>query len=206
MVAAGIHRADEGDTTTLPGTLEAAAANLGRVGRTPSAAAPAERVADKGYHSRAILKDLDGGVWKTRIAEPQRKGISRWHGDAEARHAVYANRGRLRSAVGKAAMRRRAERSFANTLERGGMRRSGLRGRENVHKRYLIHVCGHNLGVLMRQLIGAGTPKEAAARGRVLFIVVHTEETLAIVVLAVASPGGEDDRGFFILTITAAPA
>ena len=64
-------------------------------------------------------------------------------------------------------MRRRAEiveRSFAHTLDRGGMRRTWLRGRENLHKRYLLHVAGHNLGILMRQLIGAGTPKEAAAR------------------------------------------
>jgi hypothetical protein len=27
------------------------------------------------------------------------------------------------------------------------MRRTWLRGRENVHKRYLIHVAGHNLGL-----------------------------------------------------------
>src|SRR3954451_5500929 len=55
--------------------------------------------------------------------------------------AVYANRIRLRSNIGKEAMRRRAEvveRSFAHTLERGGMRRTWLRGRENVRKRYLI--------------------------------------------------------------------
>jgi hypothetical protein len=46
-------------------------------------------------------------------------------------------------------MRRRAEiveRSFAHNLDRGGMRRTWLRGRENVHKRYLVHVAGHNLG------------------------------------------------------------
>jgi len=49
-------------------------------------------------------------------------------------------------------MRQRAElveRSFAHILDRGGMRRTWLRGRENVHKRYLIHVAGHNLGLLM---------------------------------------------------------
>ena len=28
-------------------------------------------VADKGYHSREQLKALEGGVWKTRIAEPE---------------------------------------------------------------------------------------------------------------------------------------
>ena len=176
VVAAEIHPADEGDTTTLSGTLQAAAANLAKVDRAPSTTETAELVADKGYHSRAVLKDLDGGVWKTRIAEPQRTALLRWHGDTEARDAVYANRNRLRSAVGKAAMRRRAEiveRSFAHNLERGGMRRTWLRGRENVHKRYLIHVAGHNLGILMRLLIGAGTPKEAAARGRAFLFVAH---------------------------------
>ena len=57
------------------------------------------------------------------------------------------------------------ERSFAHNLDRGGMRRTWLRGRENVHKRYLLHVAGHNLSLLMRKLIGAGTPQEAVAGG-----------------------------------------
>jgi transposase len=35
-----------------------------------------------------------------------------------------------------------------------------LRNRENVHKRYLVHVAGYNLGVLMRALFVAGTPRE----------------------------------------------
>jgi hypothetical protein len=86
------------------------------------------------------------------------------------------------------------------------MRRTWLRGRENVHKRYLIHVAGHNLGLLMRHLIGVGTRKEAAARGRPLLIVVSPAETLAIVFLAVAATGSEDTCGFFILAITPEPA
>jgi len=202
VVAAEIHPADEGDTTTLPGTLKAAAANLADVGMAPTEAGPAELVADKGYHSRAILKDLDGSVWKTRIAEPQRTAFFRWHGDTEARDAVYANRNRLRSAVGKAAMRKRAEiveRSFAHNLERGGMRRTWLRGRENVHKRYLIHVAGHNLGLLMRHLIGAGTPKEAAARGRALLLVAFGDHTLAIAIFALAEAG----LGTLVVIVTA---
>jgi hypothetical protein len=44
------------------------------------------------------------------------------------------------------------------------MRRSWLRGRENIHKRYLIHVGGYNLGLLMRLLPGAGTAREFEAR------------------------------------------
>ena len=161
IVAAPIHPADEGDTTTLPGTLEAAARNLAAVGLAPTPEAPCAVVGDKGYHSREGLKELDGGVWKTRIAEPQpANGYLRWHGDEAARHAVYANRARLKSGVGRDAMRKRGEqveRSFAHVLDRGGMRRAWLRGRENVHKRYLIHVAGFNLGILMRALFGCGT-------------------------------------------------
>ncbi len=120
---------------------------------------------DKGYHSRAVLKALDNGPWKTRIAEPKAKGFARWRGDEAARRAVTNNRTRLLSGVAKEAFKLRAEiveRSFAHNLDRGGMRRTWLRGRENVHKRYLLHVAGHNLSLLMRQLIGARHP----ARGR----------------------------------------
>src|SRR5919107_2853626 len=179
VLAAEMHLADQGDTTTLTGTLDAARRNLTSVGAPPSPDDPAECVADKGYHSRTVLTDLDEGPWKTRIAEPQRQGISRWHGDADARRAVYNNRARLRSEVGKQAMRQRAElveRSFAHILDRGGMRRTWLRGREDVHKRYLIHVAGHNLGLLMRLLIGAGTPKEAVARGWCLLVLLSTTD------------------------------
>src|SRR5947209_20187901 len=61
IVAAEVHPADRGDTATLPGTLEAAEANLAAVGAGPTAEDPAELIADKGYHSRGGLKDLDAG-------------------------------------------------------------------------------------------------------------------------------------------------
>jgi hypothetical protein len=54
------------------------------------------------------------------------------------------------------------ERAFAHVLDRGGMRRTWLRGRENVAKRYLIQVAAYNLGLVMRTLLGAGTPRVAA--------------------------------------------
>jgi hypothetical protein len=164
IVAAPIHPADEGDTTTLAPTLAEAEKNLSAVGLAPTPEEPCDLIADKGYHSRAVVKDLDDGPWKTRIAEPQpSKGYLCWHGDEAARAAVYRNRNRLRSGVGKNALSKRGEvveRSFAHTLERGGMRRTWLRGRQNVHKRYLVHVAGYNLGILMR------TPCSAPARRR----------------------------------------
>src|ERR1700675_1701492 len=204
IVAAALHPADQGDTTTVEGTLRTAARNLAQVSAAPTTDKPSELVADKGYHSRALLKTLAGGAWNTRIAEPKQRGFSRWHGDDKARAAVYANRTRLGSAVGKQAMRRRVEiveRSFAHNLDRGGLRRTWLRGRENVHKRYLVHVAGHNLGILMRLLIGAGTPKEAAAHALAYLLFVYTEEVAAIILIA-ASP---DRFAILVMAVTADP-
>jgi hypothetical protein len=44
---------------------------------------------------------------------------------------------------------------------------------------YLIHVAGHNLGLLMRLLIGAGTPKEAVARGWCVLILLPISDGAA---------------------------
>jgi len=188
IVAAPIHPADEGDTTTLKPTLNEAEKNLSAMDLAPTREDPCDLIADKGYHSRAVLKGLDDGPWKTRIAEPTpANGFLRWQGDEEARVAVYGNRNRLRSGVGKQAMRKRGEiveRSFAHVLDRGGMRRTWLRGRENIHKRYLIHVAGYNLGILMRVLFGCGTPREAASARSVLLFVIQTEDMMAIVMTA----------------------
>ena len=90
-------------------------------------------------------------------------------------------------------MRKRGEmveRSFAHVLGRGGMRRAWLRGRENLHKRYLIHVAGFNLGILMRALFGCGTPREAASAAPVVLFFVQTE--IMLLFAFVARAGNEN--------------
>src|ERR687885_1304657 len=77
IVAAEVHPADEGDTATLPETLATAEANLAAVGAAPTPEDPAELAADKGYHSRDGLKDLEDGPWKSRVAEKRMAGVSR---------------------------------------------------------------------------------------------------------------------------------
>src|SRR4051812_30084146 len=189
IVAAVLYPADNGDTRTIESTLATTQNNLAQINAAPTPDKPSELVADKGYHSRAVLKDLNGGAWKTRIAEPKQPGFLRWHGDDKTRAAGYANRTRLGSGGGKQGMRRRAEiveRSFAHNLDRGGMRRTWLRGRENVHKRYLVHVASHNLGILMRLLIGAGTPREAAA-GVLAYVFFFCTDQAVTVILVAAS-------------------
>jgi hypothetical protein len=81
------------------------------------------------------------------------------------------------------------ERGFALILDRGGMRRVWLRGRENVQKRYLIHVAGYNLGLVLRLLTGAGTPREFQARGRAWIGGLVVPDGAIIVVLLFAAEG-----------------
>jgi hypothetical protein len=62
------------------------------------------------------------------------------------------------------------ERSFAHILDCGGMRRTTLRGWENLNKRYKLAAAFYNLSQLMRKLFGFGTPKQLAALGRLFLL------------------------------------
>ena len=76
-------------------------------------------------------------------------------------------------------MRRRGEyveRAFAHIYDTGGMRRTHLRGHTNILKRVLIHAGGFNLGLVMRQLMGLGTPRGLQGR---LVVVIATLLMLA---------------------------
>ena len=89
-----------------------------------------------------------------------------------ARNAVYRNRRRIRGPRGLRLLRlrgERLERPFAHLYETGGMRRVHLRGHTNIRKRLLIHAGGFNLGLVMRHLIGIGTPR--GLQGRVAAVV-----------------------------------
>ena len=125
-----------------------------------------EIIADKGYHSNQTMVDLDAVGIRSYIAEPDR-GRRDWSEEPEAQAPVYGNRRRMRGARGRRLMRRRGEtieRSFAHLYDTGGMRRTHLRGHTNILKRLLIHAGGFNLGLVMRQLIGVGTPRGLQGR------------------------------------------
>src|SRR3954453_22686722 len=109
IIAAELQAADEGDTASLPGTLEVAAEHLAALDAAPTPETPAELIADKGYHSRDTLMSLADGPWETRISERRIEGVLRWHGDHAARRAVYNNRARLLSGVAREAFSLRAE-------------------------------------------------------------------------------------------------
>ncbi len=174
IVAVTIQGADHGDTATLPETLAEAVEQLDQVTDAdgePVALAD-DVVADKGCHSRAVVLELSTHGFRTYISEPDR-GEQSWIDQRGARDAVYRNRRRIRGARGKRLLRRRGERverSFAHTYDTGGMRRTHLRGRTNILKRVLIHASGFNLGLVMRRLIGVGTPR--GLQGRVAALIL----------------------------------
>jgi len=174
VVAVTLQGADLGDTTTLDQTLsEAGIAVADLVGREAELR-PEEKpkvnvegieelVTDKGYHSGAVVKRVKSFEVRSYIPEKQQKGRRHWVGKAEEQQAVYQNRQRVRGEYGKSLLRRRGElveRSFAHCYETGGMRRTHLRGHENILKRQLIHVGAFNLSLILRVLLGAGTPRE----------------------------------------------
>lgn len=123
---------------------------------------PTKVVGDKGYHAAATLAGLAAVGLRTYI--PQREcGRWRWHDKPAAWElAVCANRRRVRGARSRRLQRlrsERSERSFAHTCGSGHQRRTWLRGRENVQKRYLLTAAARNLGLIMRHLFGIGTPR-----------------------------------------------
>jgi transposase len=162
IVAVTLQGADQGDTTTIVETATAAAEQIEAAQADVKAPQPLEEIiADKGYHSNETMVDLDAVGIRSYVAEPDR-GRRDWSKEPEAQAPVYENRRRIRGKRGRRLMRQRGERierSFAHLYDTGGMRRTHLRGHTNILKRLLIHAGGFNLGLVMRQSIGIGTPR-----------------------------------------------
>ena len=182
IVAVTLQGADPGDTTTIEETATTAAEQLEAAqADVDEPQALEEIIADKGYHSNQTMVDLDAVGIRSYIAEPDR-GRRDWSKAPEGQAPVSGNRGRIRGRRGRRLMRQRGERierSFAHLYDTGGMRRTHLRGHTNILKRLLIHAGGFNLGLIMRHLIGIGTPR--GLQGRVAGVIATLLVLLGIV-------------------------
>ena len=159
LLAVTLQPANQGDTTTIQQTLAEAQA----VAREINERGVEEVVADKGYHSGAVLQDVHELEVRSYIPEPER-GRRNWQGEgkAEEQKRTYENRRRVRGDRNKRLQKLRSElteRSFAHLYETGGMRRVHLQGRENILKRLLVHGAAFNLSLLLRQSMGVGKPR-----------------------------------------------
>lgn len=169
ILAAEVYHADQADSATLIPSLERAQENLERADVVPDIQKVA---ADKGYYKAQTIAecgDLNGGLGiKTYIPEPDSKYERVWT-DKPPGHqqAVCNNRRRTKREHGKRLQRRRSEvveRSFAHVCETGGARRMWSHGLENARKRYTLSAAAHNLGLILRKLLGWGKPREFAAQ------------------------------------------
>jgi transposase len=179
VVAVTLQAADLGDTTTIEETLSAADMAVAELVEREAELHPEEEpqvnaegieelVADKGYHSGAVLEQVKGLEVRTYIPEKKQAGKRHWKGKQGEQQAVYQNRRRVRGKYGKSLLRRRGElveRTFAHCYETGGMRRCTLHGRKNILKRLLIHVGAFNISLVLRKMLGAGKPRELKNRG-----------------------------------------
>lgn len=193
IIAATVHPSDAPDTETLLPSLETARQNVLSESETQTAETKngsdrndddddqpggngevgprgaVEVVADKGYYKTQLLVDLKEAGFRPYIPEPVRQHRRRLAElDPEARRAVLDNRRRTTRVKGKSHQRKRGElleRPFAHLLETGAARRTRLRGRGNVEKRYIIHAAAANLGLILRTTHGRGTPRGWADGG-----------------------------------------
>jgi len=159
LLALTLQAADEGDTTTIRQTLEEAQTAAREINQQ----GVEEVVADKGYHSGAVLKDVHAQEIRSYIPEPER-GRRKWQGEgkAEEQQRTYENRRRVRGERNKRLQKLRSElteRSFAHLYESGGMRRVHLQGRKNILKRLLVHGAAFNLSLILRKGMGVGKPR-----------------------------------------------
>jgi len=173
VVAVTLQGADLGDTTTGMETLAEAGEAVAELIEREAEAKPLEKpqvnlggieevVADKGYHSGPVLEQMHAAGVRTYIPEKKQAGKRHWVGKEDQQRLVYENRQRLQRPKGKRVLRKRGElieRTFAHCYDTGGMRRTYLRKHNNILKRLLIHVAGANLGLLLRNLYGSGTPR-----------------------------------------------
>jgi transposase len=172
LLAVTVQGADQGDTTTIHQTLAETGEAVAELIEHEAATAPTEEpkvhvggvtevVADKGYHSGAVVQDLHAIDCRSYIPEPER-GRRNWEGKKAEQKQVYANRRRIQGQRSKRLQRKRSElteRSMAHMYETGGMRRVHLKGTDNILKRLLVHAGGFNLALIMRKLVGIGKPR-----------------------------------------------
>lgn len=180
ILAAEIYGANEADTATLVPSVESA---QDHVDTTGTCRLISKIAADKGYHAIDTLKAVEeSALVGVRTYIPERKTDWNWKDKSpDQKRAVLNNRARTQRDYSKRLQRKRSERverSFAHVCDTGGGRRSWVRGLENVRKHYLVKAAAHNLGLILRKLLGTGKPRAYGAFGAPLQLLQLAQITL----------------------------
>jgi transposase len=176
IVQADVHPGDHADHQEMATRVLEAQQTINQAsGEKPDTLTIQSVTSDKGYYAVSELQTLQQEGIRTVISDPiGNRRVDKL--DKEERRAVRAAKRSVQSKSGKDLLQRRGmhiERSFAHILDAGGMRRTTLRGEENLNKRFKLAASIYNLSQLMRKIFGFGTPKQLAAAmergGRPLF-------------------------------------
>lgn len=195
ILAAEVFKGNEHDTATLETSLGAAEKNLAAIGCGASSEKNlgepwhkqpiAEVVTDKGYHKASLLLALLRLGYRTFIPEKKQHGERTFvdKGGDDARKAFHANRARTKREKGKQHQRKRGEileRPNQHLYDRGDLRNLTVTGQLNVQKRVLAQAAAFNLGLVMRKMLGAGTPRWLAAAFAAVVATALTSLRLAV--------------------------
>ena len=176
IVQAEVHPGDQADHKEMAARVLEAQETINQAsGEKLDSLTVASVTSDKGYYAVSELEALRDEGLRTIICDPiDNRRVDKL--EPKEQQAVRAAKRSVKSQSGKELLRRRGmhiERSFAHILDAGGMRRTTLRGWENLNKRFKLAAAFYNLSQLMRKLFGFGTPKQLAAAmegaGRALF-------------------------------------
>jgi len=164
IVAATVRCGNEGDTKELAQRVLAAGEVLARACDDAGQKRVLQSLtADEGYFGVEEICGLQAERVRTIIGDPHASKRRKDKQDATVRQVLSKARRAVKSASGKALLRKRGEhieRSFAHVLDQGGLRRTTLRGQANLIKRQLAAALTYDLSLLMRRLTGHGTPKQ----------------------------------------------
>jgi transposase len=187
IVQAEVHPGDQADHKEMATRVLEAQQTINRAsGEKPDTLTVQSVTSDKGYYAVGELEALQREEIRTVICDPiDNRRLDKL--EPSQQRAVRSARRSVKSQSGTDLLCRRGmhiERSFAHILDAGGMRRTTLRGWENLNKKFKLAAAFYNLSQLMRQRFGYGTPKQlAAALGRGLFVQIAFLRTVAQSVL-----------------------
>src|SRR5262245_31535078 len=163
IVQAEVLEGDHADTEALSERIATAVEVVNRIVANEEDGVVRSLTADKGYFAIEEIAQIQEFDIRTVIGDVQAARRRKQGLAAPLRKALHRAASAVKSQSGKALLRQRGmhlERSFEHILDEGGLRRATLRGTANLTKRQKIAATCFNLSLLMRTLLGIGTPKQ----------------------------------------------